>query len=87
MKDKSFVTVKSVVKKPAPVAAKKPSMDIQSNFLKENINKIITVKLVNGEECTGQLKVYDKFCLRLEHSDRCRSLVYKSGIARIEMED
>lgn len=86
LQGRPYVTVKSVTKKPNP-SFKKAEIDIQGAFLREVVGKIITVKLLNGEEVTGQLKFYDKWCLRLEHSDRYRSLVYKSGICRIEMED
>lgn len=75
-------TVKSVTK-PVP---NKQVMDIQSIFLKEAINKIITVKTVDGEEITGMLKFYDKFCLRIEITNKLRSLIYKSGITRIDFE-
>lgn len=78
MKSEKPFTVKSVTKKSV--------MDIQTAFLKECIEKIITVRMVDGEEVTGQLKFYDKFCLRLEYTDKLKSLIYKSGITRIDLE-
>lgn len=81
--------MKSQVNPVKAVSVVKPvkSMNVQDKFLKEVLNKVVTIKTIDGEEVTGMLKFFDKFSIRLDFHSKLKILIYKSAIARINVED
>lgn len=56
---------------------------LQSAFLSANLNKVVSVFLINGIRLIGKLRQFDQFCLLLEAPDGAKQLIFKHAVSTI----
>ena len=69
---------------PSGKQLKREANALQSAFLTANLNRSVTVFLVNGIKLIGRLRQYDPFTVMLEGPDGVSSLTFKHTISTIQ---
>ena len=62
---------------------KRQPRELQTAFLTDMLDKMVTVYLVSGIKLTGKVRQFDQFTLQLQGADGLESLIYKHAISTL----
>ena len=69
--------------RPSQTLGKRQPRELQTAFLTDMLDKMVTVYLVSGIKLTGKVKQFDQFTLQLQDADGLESLIYKHAISTL----
>jgi host factor-I protein len=64
-------------------AGKRQPQELQTAFLSDMLDRMVTVYLVSGIKLTGTLKQFDQYTLLLQGADGIDSLIFKHATSTI----
>ncbi|MFO1433045.1 MAG: RNA chaperone Hfq [Candidatus Competibacteraceae bacterium] len=68
---------------PSQESGKRPPPALQSAFLTDLQDRLVTVYLVNGIKLVGKVRQFDSYTLLLQGADGTDSLIFKHAISSI----
>ncbi len=68
---------------PSQTPGKRQPRELQTAFLTDMLDKMVTVYLVSGIKLTGKVRQFDQFTLQLQGADGLESLIYKHAISTL----
>lgn len=69
--------------RPSLVSNKRQPQELQTVFLNDMLDRMVTVYLVSGIKLSGKLRQHDQFTLLLQGADSIDSLIFKHAISTV----